>query len=96
MRGEEVFTHQRFCKGILVGHLLEEHQWNLKSRYKLCIKLKDNKERVLIIIMKDFFFFFVPAPVMFDPLNDVFPVAVAPSKLAFVKFTCKNVITIHH
>lgn len=46
--------------------------------------------------MKDFFFFFVPAPVMFDPLNDVFPVAVAPSKLAFVKFTCKNVITIHH
>lgn len=29
---------------------------------------------------------YIPAPVMTEPLNDVFPVARAPSKLALVKF----------
>jgi hypothetical protein len=29
----------------------------------------------------------LPAPYMLEPLNEVFPVTSAPSKLAFVKFT---------
>jgi hypothetical protein len=31
----------------------------------------------------------LPAPVMSAPLKEVFPVASAPSKLAFDKFACK-------
>ena len=30
--------------------------------------------------------FYIPAPVIFDPLHDVFLVASAPSKLALLKF----------
>lgn len=32
----------------------------------------------------------LPAPVIFDPLKDVFPVASAPSRLALLKFACRK------
>lgn len=32
--------------------------------------------------------FYVPAPFIVDPRNEVFPVARAPSKLALLKFAC--------
>lgn len=38
----------------------------------------------------------LPAPYMLEPLNVVFPVASAPSKLAFVRFTCEMIQETHH
>jgi len=35
-------------------------------------------------------YYYIPAPVIFDPLKDVFPVASAPSKLALLKFACRK------
>lgn len=43
-----------------------------------------------ITIEQMFSVFYIPAPVIVDPLKDVLPVVNAPSKLALLKFTCRS------
>lgn len=95
-KGNYIFTRLQLCIGILVDLLSMEHPWNLSKLSKQWFihslsnelaKSDINSKKTMLSRVSAFH---IPAPVIFDPLKDVFPVARAPSKLALLRLAWRK------